>query len=115
MPTYIKTNWINNITPLNQTNMNNIENGIEANANAINTNTTDIGDKASLDTTDKSNLVGAVNEVKSEADTNKTNLGQLSNLDTANKDSAVAAINEVNDGLPIAYTEQEIATLLEIS
>ena len=33
---YNKTNWENNKTPLNQDNMNNIENGIEAVTNAVN-------------------------------------------------------------------------------
>ena len=33
---YTKTNWVNNVTPLNEKNMNNIENGIEAVTNAVN-------------------------------------------------------------------------------
>ena len=33
---YNKTNWVNNVTPLNKKNMDNIENGIEAVTNAVN-------------------------------------------------------------------------------
>lgn len=33
---YTKTNWVNNITPINEKNMNNIENGIVENEKAIN-------------------------------------------------------------------------------
>ena len=33
---YIKTEWVNGETPLNETNLNNIENGIETNDKAIN-------------------------------------------------------------------------------
>ena len=33
---YIKTNWVNNVTKLNADNMNHIENGIEAAVNEIN-------------------------------------------------------------------------------
>ena len=33
---YTKTNWVNNVTPLNEKNMNNIENGIAAVTNAVN-------------------------------------------------------------------------------
>jgi hypothetical protein len=32
---YTKTNWINGETPINATNLNNIENGIKVNANNI--------------------------------------------------------------------------------
>lgn len=34
--TYNKTNWVNDVTPLNADNMNNIENGIESLVNAVN-------------------------------------------------------------------------------
>ena len=43
---YTKTNWVNNTTPLNATNMNKIEEGIAANDAALNT-------KASIDYVDK--------------------------------------------------------------
>lgn len=33
---YTKTTWVNNVTPINETNMNNIENGIVENEKAIN-------------------------------------------------------------------------------
>lgn len=35
---YTKTQWVNEETPLNSDNLNKIEDGIEANANAINAN-----------------------------------------------------------------------------
>lgn len=34
--TYNKTNWVNEVTPLDADNMNNIENGIESLVNAVN-------------------------------------------------------------------------------
>ena len=43
---YTKTNWVNNTTPLNATNMNKIEEGIAANDAALNT-------KASVDYVNK--------------------------------------------------------------
>ena len=56
---YEKTNWINNVTPLNATNMNHIETGIEANS-------TNIGDLSNLSTTAKNNTVAAINELDSD-------------------------------------------------
>lgn len=72
---YTKTTWVNNVTPLNATNMNNIETGIYDNS---------------------------------------VNIGDLTNLSTTSKNNTVAAINEVNNGLPVAYTNEEIDTLLGI-
>lgn len=50
-------------TPFSVSNMNKIEDGIEANDTANVNNTTSIGTLANLNTTEKSNLVGAINEV----------------------------------------------------
>lgn len=52
---YTKTNWTNT-TPINTTNLNNIENGIEA-------NDAKIGDLSGLTTPTTSSLVGAINSV----------------------------------------------------
>ena len=52
---YAKTNWTNT-TPINTTNLNNIENGIEA-------NDAKIGDLSGLTTPTTSSLVGAINSV----------------------------------------------------
>ena len=57
--TYTKTVWEDlpsTNTPINATNLNNIESGVY-------TNDTNIGDLSNLNTTDKSNLVGAINEI----------------------------------------------------
>lgn len=56
---YTKTVWEDlpsTNTPINATNLNNIESGVY-------TNDTNIGDLSNLNTTDKSNLVGAINEI----------------------------------------------------
>lgn len=52
---YAKTNWTT-ATPINTTNLNNIENGIEA-------NDTKIGNLSSLTTPNTSSLVGAINSI----------------------------------------------------
>lgn len=52
---YAKTNWTNT-TPINTTNLNNIENGIEA-------NDAKIGDLSGLTTPTTSSLVGAINSI----------------------------------------------------
>ena len=52
---YAKTNWTNT-TPINTTNLNNIENGIKA-------NDAKIGDLSGLTTPTTSSLVGAINSV----------------------------------------------------
>ena len=63
MQPYTKTNWVNDETNLSATNMNKIENQLEAlTTNAIN-EAEDIGDLEDLDTTDKSSLVNAINEI----------------------------------------------------
>lgn len=59
---YAKTNWTNT-TPINTTNLNNIENGISANDTAITTINTNIGNLSNLTTPDKSSLVGAINSI----------------------------------------------------
>lgn len=56
---YQKTSWINNITPINADNLNNIENGIES-------NDTSIGDMTQLETT-ADDLVDAINEIMQNA------------------------------------------------
>lgn len=62
---YTKTNWTNT-TPINTTNLNNIENGIEA-------NDAKIGDLSGLTTPTTSSLVGAINSVvESGSDANGT-------------------------------------------
>lgn len=54
---YKRTVWVNDSLPaINAKNLNNIENGIEANDTAI-------GNLSSLNTTNKSNLVSAINEI----------------------------------------------------
>lgn len=50
-------------TPFSVSNMNKIEDGIEANDTANVNNTTSIGTLANLNTTNKSNLVNSINEV----------------------------------------------------
>lgn len=54
---------VNGGTPFSISNMNKIEDGIEANDTANTNNAAHIGTLSNLNTTDKSNLVGAVNEV----------------------------------------------------
>lgn len=58
---YTKTNWTSS-TPINIVNLNNIENGIEANDN-------NIGTLSDLTTPDKSSLVGAINSTVVESGT----------------------------------------------
>lgn len=55
---YEKLHWVNDVTKVNATNMNRIENGIEANDVAI-------GDLSNLTTTEKASVVGAINELDS--------------------------------------------------
>ena len=57
---YIKTVWVNNVTPLNEENMNNIENGIEAATVEINTLNGDLANKASIDYVDNAIASSAV-------------------------------------------------------
>lgn len=52
---YTKTNWVNGQTPINESNLNKIENGIY-------NNDAHIGDLNDLETDDKTNLVEAINE-----------------------------------------------------
>lgn len=52
---YTKTNWVNGQTPISESNLNKIENGIY-------NNDAHIGDLNDLETDDKSNLVEAINE-----------------------------------------------------
>lgn len=59
---YTKTNWTDS-TPINTTNLNKIESGIEQNSNDIETLNTNVGDLTNLTTTEKGSLVGAINEV----------------------------------------------------
>jgi len=59
---YSKTTWVNNVTPLNATNMNHIEDGIGEAMQEAADNTTNIGDLSELETEDKSNIVNAINE-----------------------------------------------------
>lgn len=59
---YEKTSWTNT-TPVNPTNLNKIENGINQNSEDIEINNDKIGDLNTLNTTDKSSLTGAINEV----------------------------------------------------
>lgn len=54
---YTKTVWENGITPVNETIMNNIEQGVY-------TNSINAGELSNLNTTNKNNLVGAINEIK---------------------------------------------------
>lgn len=71
MPSYTKTVWQdlpNTTTPVNATNLNNIENGIENLENEISTNANNIsnvdakiGELANLKTTVKSNVVNSIN------------------------------------------------------
>lgn len=111
---YIKKEWINDLTPLNATNMNHIEDGIYDVTQTADTNENNIGDLTALDTSEKTNLVNAVNEVNDITNTNTTNIGNLSNLDTTDKSKIVNAINEVNAQLSIPYTDSEIDTLLGV-
>lgn len=101
MQPYTKTNWVNDETNLSATNMNKIENQLEAlTTNAIN-EAEDMGDLEDLDTTDKTSLVNAINEVASSGGgaiyeityTDKTKPSQTLNT-TANK---TAVNNFLND------------------
>ena len=57
---YIKTNWVNNVTKLNADNMNHIEDGIEAATVEINTLNGDLANKASIDYVDNAIASSAV-------------------------------------------------------
>ena len=81
----------------------------------VETNTSAIGNLASLATTAKSNLVAAINEVKNEADSNETAIGTLTDLRTTTKSNLVAAINEVLGRIvpqKIIYTKDDSIYLL---
>lgn len=56
---YTKTNWVNDTTPINATNLNKIEQGIYDNDDKI-------GDLTLLNTASQDNLVNSVNEVYSD-------------------------------------------------
>ena len=57
---YKKTEWKNNVTPLNEENMNNIENGIETATVEINTLNGDLANKASKSYVDNAIAASAV-------------------------------------------------------
>lgn len=64
---YTKTTWQdlpNTTTPVNATNLNKIENGIEAIDNDVSTINNNIGDLTDLETSDTSSLVSAVNSLR---------------------------------------------------
>lgn len=61
---YSKTIWENGITPVDENNMNNIEQGIYNNFLDIESVNNKIGNLSNLNTTEKSNLVSAINELK---------------------------------------------------
>ena len=70
MQSYTKTNWVVDVTKVNPTNMNKIENQLETLTNDAIAKESDIGDiednvgdLTELDTTDKTSLVNAINEV----------------------------------------------------
>lgn len=46
--TYNKTNWVNDVTPLDANNMNNIETGIESLVNEVNAEVAKIANKADI-------------------------------------------------------------------
>jgi len=77
---YTKTNWVNGQTPINESNLNKIENGIY-------NNDAHIGDLNDLETDDKTNLVEAINEATA-------HIGDLNDLETDDKTNLVEAINE---------------------
>lgn len=95
---YEKINWLNKgeagAKPINKTNLNHMDNGIE-------TNDTNIGNLSNLNTTYKSNLVGAINEVN---DNIYAKVGLTSNVsttaDTYNK-IPYNSIIEIDDGLSL--------------
>lgn len=58
---YVKTVWENGVTPINDSNLNKVEDQLGLVSNGVAT----IGDLDDLETTSKENLVGAINEVKS--------------------------------------------------
>lgn len=64
---YQKLNWLNKgetgAIPINKTNLNHMDDGIEANDILGNENTSKIGTLSSLSTTNKNDLVSSINEV----------------------------------------------------
>lgn len=58
---YVKTVWENGVTPINDSNLNKVEDQLGLVSDGVAT----IGDLDDLETTSKENLVGAINEVKS--------------------------------------------------
>ena len=136
---YTKTVWTNNVTALNATNMNHIEDGIESASNGI-------GELTELTTTVKSSVVAAVNEINSgkvdkvsttnelaayvhNGDTqgvkvvsNTPGSGQIPMYDSSNRIKTAnpsantdCANKQYVDGATLAYTENEIAQLFGIS
>ena len=90
-----------------------IDSGIYAAKLEANTNTSTIGNLASLNTTAKTNLVGAINEIDGDIETlsgtvgqhttdiatNTSAIGNLASLNTTAKKNLVSAVNEVNSDI----------------
>lgn len=65
---YSRTQWVNNLTPVNERNMNNIEDGIEEAISASSTNASDIVDlRTDMGTADNA-LSGRITAVDEKAD-----------------------------------------------
>lgn len=108
---YVKTTWINNTTALNATNMNHIEDGIEAN------------DQNKVDKVTSTGLEAYVHNGSTQAMkviSNSPASGQIpmydssSRIKTATPSASTDCANkDYVDGLsPVAYTDSEIDDLL---
>ncbi len=106
---YSKTNWVNDTTPINATNLNKIEQGIFDNDDKI-------GDLTLLNTTNQGNLVNAVNEVFTKTETESTyyynnELRQIKNLSIQTGQIAVTtgtSLTTTNVTFPKAFTSTPI-------
>lgn len=87
------------------TDMNKIDDAMQANKLAGENNNNSIGNLQELNTQNKLNLVKAINEVNdlsSDLTTTDAKIGTLTNLNTTNKSNLVSAINEVNNLLNLS-------------
>ena len=93
---YIKTNWVNNVTKLNADNMNHIENGIEAATVEINTLNGNLANKASIDYVDNAIASSAVSPtVETEAITGGTKV-TITDKDGAHEFDVMNGVNGTN-------------------
>lgn len=107
---YIKTNWVNDETPISASNLNKIENQLEENTNNIEENTTNIGALNNLTTSNKTNIVNAINEVDENSSLNTQHISQLVE-EVENIGSGLTSVNSIARSATTGVTTP--VTLLE--